>query len=284
MSHLDYPMLRRSRDYHVYTLAGKRLLDLHRADGQLLLGHSLPGMATAVKAMVDRHLLMACPHTGLRQAVSGLAACFPGHCIRIYPSVQEARSALEQIGIHDGRFVPSLADLSSCPASRWQVWLPFLPLTADNACLVLPGAGIHAPCIVLRRGQDWPAELPPSLCSPLQSAALLQVLPYLQALGAFPDQPPTIPAGFRLHADTLGTWRKGDFDWLDRQPIPDWERHGPYLAWKGRAETWPAVWQRAIETGVLLNPDCRGLVYLPGHCSRQERESIALALSAAPEV
>lgn len=296
------PRIKRGRNFHLHGLDGKRYVDLYRADGASLLGYSVPGLATAVKAQVDLHGWSGLPDLEYERLVRDLRDCFPRHLAIPCSGFAQVDAVFELLGLNQcpvraidaaAVFKPlALARGKSGDRSLFQIYVPFVGLSAEIALAVLPGLGINGPLVILVE-EDGPLGM---ACltlqeektlaalgrvSPLQSRSLRSTLALLRGLEAFPRHTNPVVYGGRMHPDIIGTWREKD--WQKVKFCSRWERNGPWLTHDFNESDWTLVFRFALMQGVILNPSAQGLNVLPGILSNGERHSLEGVLSFIPE-
>jgi hypothetical protein len=259
------PVLRRTRDFRLYTGDGRRLVDLWQLGGAALLGHNPPGVLRAVKNTAARGLFAPIPHPLEGRLVKALGRLLPGRVFRVYASEAALRRALTAAGF-DGEAPfpdPALSPVSADCA----LWRPFLNAAPSGGA----PAGDQPP--VLRPVLPW--ALAPPVLAP--AAALDARFP--------PSEPvsPVILAGtVRSVLDLLAAPERGTprFPRIDRALAgTPWIRRGIYLlpppALTGPAYT--GLYHRFLDQGFLLPPDAPPLI-LPGILSLGEEAALSALL------
>lgn len=296
------PRIKRGRNFHLHGIDGKRYLDVYRADGASLLGYSVPGLATSVKAQVDLHGWSGLPDLEYERLIRDLRDCFPHHVAVPCAGLAQVDAVFDLLGL--GQCPVRSVDSSlvfkpqaihrgkSGDRSTFQIFVPFTPLEAEIALAILPGLGIIGPRVILVREESplgiacLTLEEEKTLqalgrMSPLHSRALRATLPLLRGLEALPLVANPVLYGGRMHPDIIGTWREKD--WQRIQLGSRWERTGPWLVHNFNEEDWSLVFRFALMQGVILNPSARGLNVLPGIISSGEIRKLEDVLSFAPE-
>jgi hypothetical protein len=258
------PYIRRARDFHVYDIHGHKYLDLYRADGAALLGHSVPGLAKAAKNRLDQHVYGGYPHVLQAQLAKALAVCFPGRQVTTFTNDRQLRGVAQNLGLN---------------LSEWQ---PFLPATGESFIARLPGLGPEIPAILVSSATTRPLiDAGPQYLSPPGLSALLRLLPLLRQLGAFTavGGPPDPQSGLDLHRSVIGDW--GESAW-SQVVLGQWSRRGPYLEHHFDQNQYISVFQNALKQKVILNPLAQGLNILPGILTNGEQKTLEAVLSFTP--
>jgi len=241
------PVVRRAREYHLYSVSGKRYLDLWQNGGRSLLGHKPGRLTTVLKNTIDRGLIADLPSVFYARLIRALQGLFPAY--REFRLSGNLAEALQLVSLYLGRNV-SAADvvdplLEQEPARETQVslWRPLLPdPPAAHALLpVLPFAVAGAPQVVCFRGsppRDFPAQAP---VSGLLLAGLLRTL---QELVQF-EMPEWISPGL---LDGCAGWRRERLYVIPEFDLADYQR----------------VFEAFLGAQVLLSPEAPFLSILPG--------------------
>ena len=241
------PVVRRARAYHLYSVTGKRYLDLWQNGGRSLLGHRPGRLTTVLKDTLSRGLIADLPSVFGGRLIRTLKALFPDY--REFRLCSAMSEALSLAGLHLGRNITAddVADplLSVQPATETPVrlWRPLLPeLPAAEVLLpVLPFAVAGAPQVVCFREKPAP-DLPEQ--QPVSAVLLAGLLRSIHELERF-----VMPDWFR--PDLL----EGCAGWRQEQlyVIPEFD-----LGLYGR------VFEAFLDAQVLLSPEQPYLSILPG--------------------
>jgi hypothetical protein len=161
------PAIRRAREYHLYSVSGRRYLDLWQNGGRSLLGHKPGRLTTVLKDTLSRGLIADLPSVFSGRLMRVLQAMFPDY--RDFRLSRNLAEALQLAGVHLGRPVAAgeVAEplLDPRPAKETQVsfWRPLLPdpPVAQVLLPVFPFAMAGAPQVVCFRenpASDFPAQ------------------------------------------------------------------------------------------------------------------------------
>ncbi|MDR2363547.1 MAG: hypothetical protein LBD65_03945, partial [Spirochaetaceae bacterium] len=146
------PVVRRARDFRLYTDRGRRLVDLWQLGGAAVLGHTPPGVLREFKNSAERGLFAPLPHTLEGRFIKALARLFPGGDFRVYADKFSLYRALDLAGNDAGFFFPDPA-FSPDPAvprtGAVSLWRPFL---GEPAFAFSPDAPVLYPVLPL----PWP--------------------------------------------------------------------------------------------------------------------------------
>lgn len=291
------PLIRRSRDFHLYSQSGKRYLDLYRGDGTQILGHSVAGLGQMVKQRLDQGGFHGLPHQSHFQLPKMLARVFPGHRSVICPDRYRIRTVLELLGVDAGRpMIPHRTDLTG--ASRkgsYSFWLPFSAGPADIALALLPAMSLQGPYVLLVENHHFDRVIQAAgkeardletflrvmgqQAAPWSLVPVIKGLAVLENLGAFAGQGLSLAGAGGLpgrHKEGLGLWRESA--WLRYRHSSRWQRTGPYLVHDLDSLEYSAFFRLALARGVVMNPRSDGLNILPGTCSEGERQLLCALL------
>jgi hypothetical protein len=280
------PVIRRARDFRLYTEDGRRLADLWQYGGRAVLGHTPPGVLRELKNAASRGNFVPFPSYYEGRLVKALSRLFPGRTVRLYADDASLRRALLQAGYNAAAPFPDPA----FPASRSLsgklspvLWRPFLeesfrkkPLLTDQPSskpdaavpvLPLPWAGVPRVLVLSRTPLDGTPEavFPASgqdLISPFVLAAAARSV--WDLIAVLPER------GIRKFPRLRKT--------LAQSP---WCRRGIYLTLAGSIgeEAYAALFRRFLEKGFLLPPSPRCPLILPGELSPGEEAALAECLS-----
>ena len=241
------PVIRRARDYHLYSVSGKRYLDLWQNGGLSLLGHKPGRLTTMMKDTISRGLIADLPSVFGGRLIRVLQKMFPGYReFRLSGSLAEA---LQLTGHYLGRNIVAddVVDPLFRPEpngeARVSIWRPLLPEppAAEVMLPVLPFSMAGAPRVVCFRGsppRDFPAQ------APVSGVILAGLLRSLQELQRF-----SMPGWVRpdLLAGCAG-WRQEQL-----YVVPEFDLEG-----------YEQVFEAFLEAQVLLGPEAPYLSILPG--------------------
>ncbi len=255
------PRIRRARGYRLYTVDGRRILDLWQAGGRAILGHR-GEVVSVVKRVLDRGVLAAMPavqERRLEQALRRLLGDDASLRVAVYASRRRAIEAVaSSIGLPASCTPADPARPTNDGACRLEYWRPFLP----DAPRTLP----------------WP---PPTVLLPILPDGGLfeaQTVVYSSDLGVtlLSDLVPE-PA---LAALTAAAWGLVSSSHRPVLRLPGFECAGPYLALEA-VEDYDSVFDCFLRSGVLISPDPEVPSIVPGEMSDGERACLETTARAA---
>jgi hypothetical protein len=264
------PRIRRARGYRLYTVDGRRLLDMWQDDGRSILGHRGAGVNSGLKRVIDRGVTGALPSAQEHRLEQSVRRLFGGArelSVAVYATRERALEALSRsLEPAGGSLVadPAFAVAASGPRAATGVtvslWRPFLADAtvaggdaADGGATtrasillpVLPCGGLfEAQVVVAPRDAD--IDLRSDL---LPEPVLVSLTLAADALLSAPAPPVVALRGF----DALGPYR-----------VPTEAVAGDY----------EAVFGAFLEAGILLSPDPALPSIVPGELSDGERAQI----------
>jgi len=241
------PVVRRAREYHLYSVSGKRYLDLWQNGGRSLLGHKPGRLTTVLKDTISRGLIADLPSVFGARLIRALQTLFPAYReFRLSGSLAEA---LQLVSLYLGRNVTAgdVVDplLEQEPAKEMPVslWRPLLsdPPAAHVLLPVLPFAVAGAPQVVCFRGslpRDFPTQAP---VSGVLLAGLLRILHELQQF----TMPDWVRPGL---LDGCAGWRQERLYVIPEFDLAGYER----------------VFEAFLDAQMLLSPEAPFFSILPG--------------------
>jgi len=228
------PVIKRSREYFLYDINGKRYLDLFQDEGRAILGHRIDGMTGVIKSTAARGLTAAYPSIYSNRIEKQLKLLFPFvPDFSIYSNIERALSAISK---SENKIIDR-NDIIDFPVKSegYAYWRPFIGTNLDWQKFkyfipILPFPGNFGPIVVANNtGKELGASdlLSPMICDMLikSSAALFRVI------------------------------KKDDcMDWsVFESPI--WDRNGPYLRFKLANSDYLSLFKKALDKMVLLPPN-----------------------------
>ena len=270
------PVIRRARDFHLYTADGRRLLDLYLDGGAALLGHRPALLGRELKNVLGRGLTGNLPSVHGARLIRILRRLLPGHTwFGIAASADDAWRLLR------GR-------VNGLPATLREVADPLCDCHWQEAAV----AWWRPLCEQQPFGGGWLERGP---------AALLHRLPF--RIGAGPVTVSTREpgeAGADCHAAgnvsplllsgaaaALGRLARAApqrlaaaAQWPPEQGA--WRRNGIYVTGDYPRGRHAAVHAAFLDAGVLLNPDHAGPSVLPGIASPGEWQLLKRLFAAHP--
>ncbi len=241
------PVIRRAREYHLYSLSGTRYLDLWQNGGRSLLGHRPGGLTTVLKNTISKGLAADLPSIYSGRLRRLLQEMFPEY--RDFRLTGSAAEGLQIASLYLDRnvgpneLVDPLAEQGESAAGEVRLWRPLLPdpLPGEVLFPVLPFSMAGAPAVVCFR-KILPSGFPGQ--KPISAVILAGLLRCLKDLRRF-----VLPEWFRP-------------DLLDA--CPGWRQKGIYLVPEFDLGRYEKVFERFLEAGVLLSPAAPYVSILPG--------------------
>ncbi|MDR0910936.1 MAG: hypothetical protein LBM77_14370 [Spirochaetaceae bacterium] len=253
---LELPIITRARGWRLYTADNKRLVDLWQNGGRAILGHKGEGILKAIKNEAERGLTTAFPNPWQARLEKALIKLF----------VKEGYSSCFPPPLAGGAGGGVAYNINS---ENIFLWRPFLP----------------------DEDKTWTKTIKPLL--PLSWPFEYEIEIEIEA-DAKPETTPPAPPRLRvspLSAITAAALSRAVYNLLASPETPDsrltpklkealeaapacstWERHGPYLYYKGG--NYEADYQRFLERGFLLPPNQRDPAILPGELSPGEEAGL----------
>jgi hypothetical protein len=259
------PVIRRARDFRLYTGRGRRLVDLWQFGGTAVLGHTPPGVLRDCKNIAERGLFAPLPHHLEGRFVKALARLFPGGDFRVYADEFSLRRALDLAGYDAGASVldPAFPPDPAVPRTgAVSLWRPFLGETG-----VSPDTPVLRPVLPL----PWPGA-PRVLVS---ENSCLRLFPPPD-----PVSPAILAAAARAVYDLIAAPERGNprFPKIEKALTRSrWRRRGIYLT-LGEcpdAAFYAGLFHDFLDRGFLLPPDAAQPLILPGILSPGEEAALA---------
>lgn len=267
------PVIRRARDFRLYTDRGRRLVDLWQLGGAAVLGHTPTGVLREFKNTAERGLFAAFPHPLEGRFIKALARLFPERDFRVYADKFSLYRALDLAGNDAGAFSPDPAfspnpggspDPAAPRTGAVSLWRPFL---GEPAFAFSPDAPVLYPVLPL----PWPGAprvlvleksrgrfFPPS--DPVSPVILAVAARGIYDLLAAPERgTPRLPKIEK--ALTRGRWRRRGI-YLTLSEPPD-------------AACYADLFRDFLDRGFLLPPDAGRPLILPGILSPGEEAALA---------
>jgi hypothetical protein len=260
------PVVRRAREYHLYTLSSRRYLDLWQNGGRSLLGHRPGRLTTVLKNTISKGLAADLPSVYAGRLRRLLRQMFPGYGgFRIAGSPEEA---LQLASLCLGRTVVKeelpdpAAGRGGLAHTELSLWRPLLPdrVSADVLLPVLPFGMGGAPAVVCFRG-DLPDGFPGQ--GPVSGVLLAGLLRCLQELRSFRSP----------------EWLRPDL----LAGCSGWRQRGVYVVPDFDLADYERVFDAFLEAGVLLSPEAPYVSILPSaDLSKGERGKMIGLFRAFP--
>lgn len=241
------PVIRRAREYYLYSISGTRYLDLWQNGGRSLLGHRPAGLTTALKNTISKGLAADLPSIYSGRLRRLLQEMFPEYKdLRLTGSSAEAlqlASLYLNRNIGEKELVDPLAEKGESVAGEVRLWRPLLPNPVPGEVLlpILPFSMAGAPTAVCFR-KTLPSGFPSQ--KPISAVVLAGMLRCLQDLKRF----------------VRPEWYRPDL--VDR--CPGWRQNGSYLVPDFDIELYERVFEGFLKAGVLLSPVAPYFSILPG--------------------
>lgn len=239
------PIIRRAREYHLYTVAGKRYLDLWQEGGRALLGHRPGRLTTALKNTISKGLIADLPSVYSGRLLRLLRRMYPDY--RDFRFTCSPAEGLQLASLYLGRTIAAsdVADPLIVPSadSGVSLWRPLLPdpPSADVLFPVLPFSMAAAPFVVCFRSslpRHFPAQHP---VSAVLLAGLLRCLHDLQRF-------------------QLPQWYRPDL----LADCPGWRQEECYVVPAFEQARYEQIFAAFLDAQVLLNPVEPYVSILPG--------------------
>lgn len=240
-------IIKRARGFRLYTVDGKKILDLSMDCGRGVLGHRPNGLSLAIKNVIDRGLYAGYSNIYEHRLRKELKSRFKDY---------EYITFLEHEVFVSDYFNRSIADplfddlTDSCVA----YWRPFLDLPpADNIVVLYPLPGLNSTTILLSKKK-------PNLTSCSVSAVLLAGI--LRSMYDYDQELETFdPESYSIYST-----------------IPNTVLKAPYLIFNSSEDEYQRLVDRAMSNGIMLN-DRKNMAVLSTDLSRGETEKIINTLS-----
>ena len=279
MSGVALPMVGRARAFHLYTVDGRRLLDLYLDGGAALLGHRPERLGRELSSVMARGLIGNLPSVHGARLMRVLRRLLPGH--RWFGIAASADDAWRLLRARVAGLPATPADAADplrdpgwreAPVAWWRplceqqplggAWLEQGPAALLHRLPFRIGAG---PVTVSTRDPGGPDA------SPGAEGAAASISPLLLSGAAAALNRMARAAPERLHSAArwphhLGAWRRSGVYLTADYPRPDHGRvHAAFLA-----------------AGVLLNPRYREASILPAAASRGELQLLERLFGIRP--
>lgn len=253
------PTVRRCRGSRIYTLDGKRILDLYAEGGRCALGRTRGAVGTRTKACIDTGLVSGFPSVWERRLTVQIKSWLPRYDeVFVYPSEDEALQALASLAN-----VPLSADF----ASGLAIEMPFGEFRRDTAEAASPMVSVSVttagtPSLVI-------LPLPRSLACGIVAARGSDLSgPQRKALAVARRPAPAfkLAASHKALCDFLA-WPKEtcEAEWkkADRPISGSFERSGPWLYPKYPESEHDKVFSACLDAGILISPEFGVPSFLP---------------------
>ncbi len=284
------PRIRRAREYRLYTVDGRRIVDLWQAGGRAILGHRGAGVVSAVKRVLEHGTLAPLPSVQERRLEQTLRRLFPERPelrVAVYASEERAIAAVSRaLGVPAAACIPAdpvfrvfaaggAGESGGGGAGQSNAREAGAPGGAAGGAL-RPGVWYWRP--FLPADEAWAALV--------WSSVLLPILP---DGGLFPVQPVVYPAdlGLDLVSDlvpesalaalTSGAHGLASSDERRVFALDAFTAIGPYLV-PDPTDRYDRVFDGCLASGVLISPDPGVPSIVPGVYSDGERTQIITAV------
>ncbi len=229
------PEIKRSRGYFIYDTRGVRYLDFYQDSGRAILGHRLEGITRVVKSTVARGITAAYPSVYMNRIGRELNLLFPDVAsFRVYRNLERAMAA---ISVSEGCDIP-ISDFIDFPSteSPFGIWRPFLNTSINWSGFkyfipILPFPGDFGPVVLAVNEKDSslaPSDnLSPMICD-MMVKSISSLIKHIK------------------NGNCVGG---SDFE------SPLWDRVGPYLRFRLKANDYSNLFKKALTHSVLLPPE-----------------------------
>ena len=272
------PVIRRARDFHLYTSDGRRLLDLYLDGGAAPLGHRPAQLGRELKNVLERGLTGNLPSVHGARLIRVLRRLLPGH--RWFGIAASADAAWRLLrgrvaGLPAGpeQAADPLRDAGwrDAPVAWWRPLCERQPLGGpwlEHG----PAALLHRLPFRIGAGPVTVSTRVPGAPGAAQQAAGSSISPLLlsgaaAALARLARGAPQRLAAAAHWPTQLGAWR----------------RSGIYLVADYPRRLHPGVHAAFLDAGVLLNPCHGGPNILPGSASAGEWRLLKRLFAAYPD-
>lgn len=239
--------IKRARGHRLYTVDGKKILDLSMDKGRAILGHRPGGVSLVIKNVIDRGLYSAYDSVFADRLKKEISRRFPD-----YPNIYILRNE-DRLTIRKGVEIkdPLFED---CENTEIAYWRPFIDTpNADQLILLYPLPGLNDTTLLVSKSE---LELDEDEVSPLLLSGILRSFYELDRAEKSFD--PDNYSGFRKIIDA-------DF-------------RAPYLILRRSNKEYKNLCCRALNEGILLNRE-KPLIILPPDYSDGEIKKILSLLS-----
>jgi len=272
------PRVLRSRDFHLYTEGGKRLIDLWLHGGKAVLGHKPPRVLLELKNAAERGLYTPFPHPLEGRLTKALAAFFPGRSFRFYNDSLSLYRAIEKALSSEGALfqaaaIPDPAFTGSNDrktiVSLWRPFVEPLPAadTSDGKTPILipvlpwpPGPAVAALDKSLDASFPQGELIPPVLLAPA-ARALYDLAAAIRSRSR--------QRFYRIEKAIAGTGQG------DGSKSGVWQRREIYLTTRVNREKYTELFRLFLGAGFLLPPQAGEPAILPSSMSKGEETCLA---------
>jgi len=266
------PRVLRARDFHLYLEGGKRLTDLWRSGGQVVLGHKPPKVLGELKNACERGLFSALPHPTEQRFLKALAALFPNKVFRLYTNDSSLRRALARAGFTEESRAsfpdPAFPPQDGFP-SRVSLWRPFLTNNNDVSVYVPVLPFPLAPSVLIINREFDHSFSASDLISPVVLSPAVRALYNLISILKVFDTKREYPYYPKLHK-ALSQFSS------DSQQVR-WHRKGIYLTVDRSIDNdqYATMFKQFLSEGFLLPPSSSEPAILPLEMSDGEEAKFA---------
>lgn len=234
--------IRRARGHRLYTVDGKRILDLSMDKGRAVLGHRPGGVSLAIKNVIDRGIYSSYDSVFKDRLKKEIFRRFPDYSYIYILRYEEKVTAKLGVNIKD-----PLTD--NCKNVDIAYWRPFLDVPdADALVLLYPLPGLNDTTLVLSRDE---LPLGDDDVSPVLLSGILK--------------------SFYELDKSEKSFKKEDYAVYSN--IKGANITAPYLVLDISSEDYKKLCCRALDEGILLNSD-KPLIILPSDYSEGESKKI----------
>ncbi len=268
MSSMNYPKIVRTRGYKLHDLHGKQYIDLWLADGDALLGHTIPHYTRAIKSTLSRGLFAPYPSIYQGRVEKLLLELFPDFPYVVYlPKEISLVDAIQRVATEQS-LNPTITDMAfqTPPYKDILLWRPFANKEQSGAGsidseyfgavqLIIPKLPVVSdvfPKLILARSPI--SSITSSMQSPFVYDGMVKVLAHLRsALQSVYRMPTPLESAI----DRLG-----------------WQRIGPYVHTPFSQVVYESFVKSGLERGFFLPPNQETPLILPRELSSGEQAKL----------
>ncbi len=244
-SSIQFPRIKRARDYYLYDDRGTRYLDCYQNGGLALLGHRPQKVLHEMKNVLSRGLLADYPSIYDYRLLKSLETLFPDYPeIRWYDSYEKTLTRLHELdiltmgeGLEEEQPIlvdPAFLEEGDTVRTKIARYRPFLESATQNVSTIVPILPFPARLgitVVCSRERNASALPPSDQISPMFSAALTRTVYDLLS--------------YRESVEKT-VWCRFETEF--------WKRNGPYLVPHCGAGRYPVLFQQMMENKMLISP------------------------------
>lgn len=214
-------LIKRARGHRLYSVDGKKILDISMDGGRAVLGHRPNGLSLSIKNAIERGLYAGYDNIYESRLRKEIEKRFPGFTLTILEYEDKVRE----------HFKCDIADplLEDCTGSKLAYWRPFLKTPdVDNLVVLYPLPGLNTVTLLLTK-EEW-REKEYSASPVVLSGILRSLYDYDLVLKDFKQEE------YSRYLD-----------------IPGVEIKAPYIVFKMDDDKYGELVEKALEYGIMLN-------------------------------